>query len=99
MKYALRAFLVFTTGTLAVGKAAEGRDIETGQQIEVSTEHFCLRIDADGKCDALIDLRDGKNYLADKQVPFASLICGDRTHDASRCEHHPFWRGEQGQAD
>lgn len=83
MKYVLTTILVFTCGILSIGTAAEGRNVETGPHIELSTKPFRLRIRADGRCAALIDVRDGKNYLADEQVPFASLIHAGRTHDAS----------------
>jgi hypothetical protein len=83
MKHVLNALLILASGLLGVGKAAEDRDVATGQPIELSTKRFRVRIGADGKCDALIDLRDGKNYLADKRAPLATLIRGGQTHGAS----------------
>lgn len=82
MKHGLIAICLFTTGILGDIVAAEIRDIETAQEIELSAEHYRLRIHANGECAALIDLRDGTDYLADERVPIASMVCAGRASPA-----------------
>ena len=83
MKHVLAALVAFTCAIPCPGGTAQGREVRTGETIELSTRHFRLRIHADGRCAALTDSRDGKDYLADEDVPLASLVHAGRTYDAS----------------
>ena len=73
-------FLPLWLSTLPTLVTAEGNG---DGQVVLETKRMQLEIGSDGKCAALIDLRDGKDYLADERVPFASLVYAGRTHDAS----------------
>ena len=83
MKTVLTAIVVFTCEVLWVGEAVQGQDVRSDKTIELSTRQFRLRIHPDGRCAALIDLRDGKDYLSDKDAPYASLVHSGRTYHAS----------------
>jgi len=78
----LFSLLVATSG-IAGSATAATKGGETGAPIELATKRFRLGIDADGVCAELVDLRDGRNYLARTRVPFASVTCGGESFDAT----------------
>ncbi|NOZ20820.1 MAG: hypothetical protein GXP25_06995 [Planctomycetes bacterium] len=62
--------------------AAVAANASRADTISFKTDFMRYEIKADGTSGALIDLRDGKNYLSDKPLPFAAIVIAGKRHDA-----------------
>lgn len=81
MKYFATAILVFTCGVFSISAAVEGREIKTGQQIELSTKHLRLRLLSSGR-----QTPTGENCLA---VVASSSLDDDTGWVAHRADPNP----------
>ncbi len=77
----MKAFCVLIAA-VAVGLVL-GTPAARGGSIVLETERFRYEISADGQSTALIDTRDGTNYVVGQPAPMAILVQGQNQHVAN----------------